>query len=196
MANASPKNFLYDGSPFLAGHDMIQQVLEPCLNMIKNRKLLPLHAIAHQICNLGESLSLTQLEELNWLNKNFKSNINDVDWFYLGYTTAPTIIIASCTAIMVPGAKIFSKLAPAPDVRMKNLNSYKIDLFGSVFSICQAQLATKPQPTIDEVYKFLSQNPHTGQPYYILGQVSSHKASLSLAKMFEDYMSPLQTTPN
>jgi hypothetical protein len=191
MNNQDLQRLLYKHSPFLEKDENLELNTEQVIQLIYSSKVFPLHAVFHEICVIAEKLSLIQIHEYNWIKKNFKCDLNDLDWFFLGYTTPATIIISSCLMETERGVAILKNLnLKTTDERIANLNLYKSKMLNKVFHLTFNHPKTKPQKLIDPIYKLIDENPYNLNYFFQLGIESSRQTANNIASIVESKLTP------
>ncbi len=191
MSKDDLQRFLYNHSPFLEKDEFLESGTENILRLIRHTKVFPLHAIFHEICVIAEKLSLVQVHEYLWIKEKFNCNIDDLDWFFLGYTMPATIIVSACLMETQTGLSVLKNLnLYTNDKRLVELNLYKSDMQSGVFSLTFAHPKTKPQSIIDPVYEYINATPYNLKTFFQLGIESSRITANALAKNVESKLMP------
>lgn len=191
MSDEPFSNLLYDYSPFLFDVNKIDKSVESVLSLLAKAKVLPLHGVCHELCVIAQNLSRLHIEEYSWLKSAFNCNVDDLDWFFLGYTTIPTIIIGACLMKSKTFKEVLPILAPpTTDKRLVELNNYKIKHLANVFTKLTDCLATKPSQAIKPIYEYLNTEPFNTNYYFLAGIESSKITALDLSPLIDDKLSP------
>lgn len=142
-------------------------------------------AIAYEIRYLSGFQNELLEHEFDWITEKFKVNDADLDQYFFGLITPPTLIIGADLVSILPLEEIVDSLFPPSDIEtIVSLRSYASHQFTPARAMINHQ-SPDPMDTAAPIYQHCGFELFSESYWYFVGLEASKLAYQNLARLFQ-----------
>lgn len=173
---------LYPDSPFLP--QIQTENLWHVTHLVTNLYHHPAVAIAHEIRFLSDRQIKTIDEEIAWVSEKFHTDSEELDLYFFGLITPPSLIIAADRLRYLPPMETLDYLVPPiGEESIESLRSYLKAQFPKVRKMISASLP-EPMLTAKPIYDHCSTEVFSEDFWYLVEVEASQRIYREVATLF------------